>query len=122
MQQILKAAMVLLMLLILTGCDIEANTTNATESAAVETRDPNASEDTTARLMKPVMTGEQVPGVTLHLWRKPYDNDSGSNSAWNAPSGSRVEVYEDFILVTTDDGVARICYAGYYTGLAIKRD
>lgn len=109
MRNVRKAMPVLLTLVFAAGCDIHANTTNATEQV-----------DEPA--LRPVMTGEQASGVPLRLWRKAYGNDGGSNSAWNAPAGSRVEVYEAFIIVTTPDGVAGVSQHGHYTGLAIKRD
>ena len=114
MKQITIALLMLFCLHCQVGCDVHANTTNATTSNTPSGSTP-----------KPIMTGTQTIGSTLKLYRKPVDTSSGSNSAWLAPEGSRVEVYEDFIIVTApekDGGLTRISHHGYYTGLAIKKD
>ena len=36
--------------------------------------------------------------------------------------GCRVEVYDQFVVVTTSDGVGHVHPHGFYSGLSIKKD
>ena len=69
----------------------------------------------------PIATGEFVSGT---LWNKPVASpgETGGNEGGSPPQGSRVEVYENFILVTHPDGVSEVSLHGWYTNLHFKRD
>jgi len=54
------------------------------------------------------------------LWDKPVG--AGSNEGSTPPMGSRVEVYEHFILVTPPNGPTRLSPHGWYSGLKFNRD
>ena len=48
--------------------------------------------------------------------------ETGSNTGHPAPQDSRVEVYDEFILVTPPDGATTLVLHGWYTNLKFKRD
>jgi len=52
------------------------------------------------------------------FWEKPLL--AGSNSGGSYSKGSRVEVYEQFVVVTTPDGVSHVHPHGYYSRLQLK--
>jgi hypothetical protein len=66
----------------------------------------------------PLFTGRLEGGT---FWQKPVAS-GGSNEGGGYDKGSRVEVYEDFVVVTTADGLSHVHPLGNCTGLTIKRD
>jgi hypothetical protein len=65
----------------------------------------------------PLVAGKLEGGT---FWKSPLT--ATSNEGGDYAKGSRVEVYEQFIVVTTPDGLSHVHPHGYYSGLAIKRD
>ena len=45
----------------------------------------------------PIASGELL---NARLWKKPVGGETGDNEGATPPTGSRVEVYENFIIVT----------------------
>src|SRR5690606_19776468 len=66
----------------------------------------------------PLVSGELI---SLTLWDTPVGT-SGSNSGGSPPEGSRVEVYEEFIIVTDSNGDSQLSLHGWYTNLRFRRD
>jgi hypothetical protein len=66
-----------------------------------------------------VIAGGELISVTL--WEKPIGT-LGMNGGTTPPKGSRVKVYEKFILVTYPDGITRQSLNGWYSGLQFKAD
>ncbi len=58
------------------------------------------------------------------VWSKPVQRpgELGENSGTSPPKGSRVEVYEQFILITPPGGPTILSPNGWYTDLAFRRD
>jgi hypothetical protein len=54
------------------------------------------------------------------FWKNPLS--AASNEGGEYQKGSRVEVYEQFIVVTTPDGVSHVHPHGHYSGLTFKKD
>ena len=71
--------------------------------------------------IRPIATGT-LERVTI--WSKPVQRpgELGDNSGNSPPKGSRVEVYEQFILITPADGPTILSPHGWYTDLAFRRD
>ncbi|HEY8668966.1 MAG TPA: hypothetical protein VIL86_20120 [Tepidisphaeraceae bacterium] len=69
-----------------------------------------------------VITSGKV--VTCRLWEKPAprQGELGENAFLDAPAGSRVEVYANFIIVTAPDGIHRLSPNGWYSNLAFKTE
>jgi hypothetical protein len=65
----------------------------------------------------PLFTGKLEDGT---FWQKPLTSPSNEGGGYDR--GSRVEVYDQFIAVTTLDGFTHIHPHGYYSGLRIKKD
>jgi len=65
---------------------------------------------------KPIATGEVVHGT---IWDKPVTNPQ-NNTGNPIEAGSRVEIYEQFIIVTSRAGEAEIAPHGWYTDLRFK--
>jgi hypothetical protein len=63
------------------------------------------------------MTGKLEAGT---FWKNPLTAPSNEGGGYD--KGSRVEVYDQFVVVTTPDGVSHVHPQGHYSGLAIKRD
>jgi hypothetical protein len=53
-------------------------------------------------------------------WKNPVG--SSSNEGGQIEKGSRVEVYDQFIAVTSPGGLSRVLPHGYYSDLVIKKD
>jgi len=53
-------------------------------------------------------------------WKNPVG--SSSNEGGEIEKGSRVEVYDQFIVVTSPSGLSRVLPHGYYSGLVIRKD
>ena len=70
---------------------------------------------------EPIAAGELVSGT---LWKRPVASpgEAGSNEGGSPPKGSRVEVYENFNIVTDPDGTSQLSLHGWYTGFRFKRD
>jgi hypothetical protein len=68
----------------------------------------------------PLFAGKLEDGT---FWQKPLTSTSPANNEGHEyDKGSRVEVYDQFIVVTTSDGLSHLHPHGYYSGLRIKRD
>jgi len=65
----------------------------------------------------PLFAGKLEGG---NFWKSPLS--AASNEGGEYAKGSRVEVYEQIVVVTTSDGVSHVHPHGYYSGLAIKKD
>ena len=65
----------------------------------------------------PLFAGKLEDGT---FWQKPLT--SASNEGGGYAKGSRVEVYDQFVVVTTSDGLSHVHPHGYYSGLMIKKD
>ena len=65
---------------------------------------------------KPLVSGELVSGT---LWEKPA-GATGSNTGYSPAAGSRVDVYDNFIVVTDTDGVSEISQRGSYTKVRFR--
>jgi hypothetical protein len=64
----------------------------------------------------PLFTGKPEGGS---FWKNPLS--AAGNEGGEYVKGSRVDVYEQ-VVVTTSDGLSHVHPHGYYSGLAIKRD
>ncbi len=58
------------------------------------------------------------------VWNKPVQRpgETGENTGGSPPKGSRVEVHDEFILITPPEGPTILSPHGWYTDLAFKRD
>jgi hypothetical protein len=65
---------------------------------------------------RPLVSGEFVSGT---LWEKPVGS-TGLNSGYSPAAGSRVDVYDNFIIVTDTVGVSEVSEHGSYTKLRFK--
>ena len=65
----------------------------------------------------PLFAGKLEGGT---FWKNPLT--AVSNEGGDYAKGSRVVVYDQFVVVTTPDGLSHLHPHGYYSGLAIKRD
>ena len=54
------------------------------------------------------------------FWKNPLT--AANNEGGGYASGSRVEVYDQFVVVTTQDGLSHVHPHGHYSGLVIRRD
>ena len=66
---------------------------------------------------KPLVSGEFLSGT---LWEKPVIHAPGTNAGYSPASGSRVDVYDNFIVVTDAEGNADLSLHGSYTKLRFK--
>jgi hypothetical protein len=66
---------------------------------------------------KPLVSGSFVSGT---IWEKPLTSSPGSNSGYTPAAGSRVDVYDHFIVVTNAEGISDISQHGSYTNLRFK--
>lgn len=69
---------------------------------------------------RPVAAGT-LERVTI--WTQPVQRpgETGSNTGNSPPKGSRVEVYDEFILVTPPDGLTVVSPHGWYSDLVFRR-
>ena len=60
----------------------------------------------------------------LTIWHKPVQRpgETGENTGNSPQKGSRVEVYDQFILVTPPDGPTVLALHGWYTDLEFRRE
>jgi len=60
----------------------------------------------------------------LTVWTNPVQRpgETGSNTGYSPPKGSRVEVYDEFILITPPEGPTILSPHGLYTDLSFNRD
>ena len=65
----------------------------------------------------PLLVGKVETGS---FWKNPMG--SSPNEGGEIENGSRVEVYDQFIVVTSPDGLSRVLPHGYYSGLVIKKE
>jgi len=66
---------------------------------------------------KPLVSGSFVSGT---IWEKPLTSAPGSNTGYSPAAGSRVDVYDHFIVVTNAEGISEISQHGSYTNLRFK--
>jgi hypothetical protein len=66
---------------------------------------------------KPLVSGSFVSGT---IWEKPLTSSPGSNTGCSPAAGSRVDVYDHFIVVTNAEGISEISQHGSYTNLRFK--
>jgi len=71
----------------------------------------------TARPRGPAFAGKLEGGT---FWKYPVG--TASNEGGGYEKGSRAEIYEQFVVVTTPDGVSHFHPHNHYSGLAIKKD
>jgi hypothetical protein len=65
----------------------------------------------------PLFTGKLEGGT---FWKYPLS--AANNEGGGYANGSRIDVYEQFVVVTTSDGISYVHLHGYHSGLAIKKD
>jgi hypothetical protein len=65
----------------------------------------------------PLQVGKLEGGT---FWKSPLS--AASNEGGDYPKGSRVEIYDQFVVVTPENGISHVHPHGYYSGLAFKRD
>jgi hypothetical protein len=68
--------------------------------------------------LTPIASGTVMSGT---IWNKPVGS-SGPNLSFPIPEGSRVEVYNNFIIVTYSKGVSEILSHGWYSSLKFNKD
>ena len=66
---------------------------------------------------KPLVSGQFLSGT---LWEKPVIHAPGTNTGYSPAAGSRVDVYDNFIVVTDAEGVSELSLNGSYTKLRFK--
>ena len=67
----------------------------------------------------PILVGKLEGGT---FWKTSLHNSTSSNEGGGYDKGSRVEVYDQFVVVTTPDGVCHVHPHGFYSELRIKKD
>jgi hypothetical protein len=67
----------------------------------------------------PLFVGKLEGGT---FWKTSLQNSTSTNEGGGYDKGSRVEVYDQFIVVTTPDGLSHLHPHGFYSGLVIKKD
>ena len=67
---------------------------------------------------QPLLTGKLEGGT---FWKSSL-TATGPNEGHDYAKGSRAEVYDQFVVVTTPDGLSHVHPHGHYSGLAIKKD
>ena len=65
----------------------------------------------------PLFVGKAESG---NYWKNPLT--ASSNEGGEIEKGSRVEVYDQFIVVTNPGGLSRVLPHGYYSGLVLKKE
>jgi hypothetical protein len=65
----------------------------------------------------PLVTGKAEGGT---IWKNP--TSAPSNEGSGILKGSRVDVYDRFIVVTGSDGQSQVVLDAYYSGLILKKD
>ena len=65
----------------------------------------------------PLFAGKLEGGT---FWKHPLT--ASSNEGGGYEPGSRVEVYDQFVVITTSAGLSFVHPHGYYSGLVIKKD
>lgn len=65
----------------------------------------------------PLVTGTLESGT---FWKNPLS--APSNEGGSYAKGSRIDVYEQFVIVTTPQGLSHLHPHGYYSELSIKRN
>jgi len=65
----------------------------------------------------PVVAGRLESGT---FWKNPLSATNNEGGGYD--QGSRVEIYDQFVVVTTKDGLSHVYPQGHYSGLVIKRD
>lgn len=60
----------------------------------------------------------------LTVWSNPVQRpgETGSNAGLSPPKGSRIEVYDEFILITPAEGPTILSPHGWYTDLSFNGD
>jgi len=65
----------------------------------------------------PLIVGKLEGGM---FWKNPLPASNNEGGGYDI--GSRVEVYDQFVAVTTADGLTHVHPHGYYSGLVIRKD
>jgi hypothetical protein len=65
----------------------------------------------------PLVTGKAEGGT---IWKNP--TSAPSNEGSGIPKGSRVDVYDRFIVVTDSTGESQVVLDTYYSGLVLKKE
>jgi hypothetical protein len=65
----------------------------------------------------PLSAGKLEGGT---FWKNPLS--AASNEGGDYPKGSRLEVYEQVVVVTTPDGLSHVHPHGHYSGLVFKKE
>ena len=65
----------------------------------------------------PLVVGKLASGT---FWKSP--TSSPSNEGGGFAEGSRVEIYEQFVVITTSQGDSHVYPQGNYSNLVIKRE
>jgi hypothetical protein len=78
-------------------------------------------EQARASAPHPVASGKLI---SVTVWEKPVQRpgETGQNSGNSPPEGSHVEVYDQFIIITTPNGEKILSLHGWYTNLRFKVD
>jgi len=68
----------------------------------------------------PIASGKLI---TVTVWEKPVQRpgELGSNSSYTMEKG-RVDVYDQFIILTSNEGKKTVCLHGWYTNLRFEQD
>lgn len=68
---------------------------------------------------EPLVVGKLKSGT---FWKYSLASSSPSNEGGSYPAGSRVEVYDGFVLIITPQGTSHIHPHGFYSDLSIEKD
>jgi hypothetical protein len=67
----------------------------------------------------PILAGKLEGGT---FWKTSLHNSTTTNDGGGYDKGSRVEVHDQFVVVTTPDGISHVHPHGFYSELRIKKD
>jgi hypothetical protein len=67
----------------------------------------------------PLFSGKLESGT---FWKTSLQNSTANNEGGGYEKDSRVEVYDQFVVVTTPNGLSHIHPHGFYSDLVIKKD
>jgi hypothetical protein len=67
----------------------------------------------------PIVSGKAASGT---IWEKPVETKAGSNTGQPIEAGSRVDIYEQFIIVTPPKGRSTLSLHGWYTNLSFEKN
>lgn len=67
---------------------------------------------------EPLVVGKLKTGT---FWKYSLAGSSPSNEGGGYPAGSRLEVYGEFVVITTQDGASHIHPHGFYSDLSLDK-